>query len=75
MANETKQVVVAPRAAMRDAVPGDWQEQVASTPGVTVVGRTPGRMQVDATAEGLESATRRLGHLLHFEEVATRGFA
>jgi hypothetical protein len=75
MAEETKQVVIAPRLAAQGSVPGDWQEQVAGTPGITVLGNSFGRMQVSATPEALKSATRRLGHALHFEEVVPRGFA
>jgi hypothetical protein len=75
MAEETRHIVIAPRAAALESVPGDWQEQVAGTPGVTVLGSAFGRMQVRATSEALESATRKLGHALHFEEVAPRGFA
>jgi len=70
--DETKRVVIAPRAAVLSQMPGDWEDQVARTPGITVLGSSFGRMQVHATDEALQDARRRLGHLLHFEEAVER---
>jgi hypothetical protein len=73
MTEETRQVVIAPRLGATP--PPDWQEQLARTPGVTVLGSAFGRMQVRATPSAIQDASARLGHALHFEEVIPRGYA
>lgn len=72
MAEESRQVVIAPREAVRSQVPPDWQDQVAHTPGITVLGSSVVGMEVRATDAALQDAQRRLGHLLHFEEPVER---
>lgn len=67
MSEEVKNVVVAPRLSSRDQVPGDWQERIARTPGIEVVGKSLGRMQLRATDQALKDALSEFGDLLHHE--------
>ena len=74
MPEDVKHFVAAPKAAMEDQIPSDWQDQLKQLPGLEVVGDAFGRMQFKATDQALQKASARLGHVLHFEEVEPRKF-
>ena len=72
MSDEPKHLVIAPRAAALAAVPNNWQDEITSIDGVSVIGSNFGRLQVRATPKALETARGKLGHVLLFEEVLPR---
>ncbi|MCY1079428.1 hypothetical protein [Archangium lansingense] len=50
----------------------EWQERVALVPGVSLVGATPRRMQVDASTEAIEQVSQSLGDEFLIEELMGR---
>jgi hypothetical protein len=72
LSKNTKDFVVAPKAAMRDQVPANWRQQLAQTPGVKLVGSSFDRLQLQATDEVAQDLTKKLGDYLNIEEAAPR---
>jgi hypothetical protein len=68
-------LVIAPSALAAAAPPADWQDQVLATPGVQLVGRTGGQLQVQADDAAHQAIVDRLGEGFNVEEAAPRGFA
>lgn len=64
----THRYVVAVRRESRASAPSDWLETLGSLPGVSVVGASDVRAQVEATAEGAERIRAELGAFCHVEE-------
>lgn len=75
MSEDVKEVIVAPRLAVRDRMPADWQERIARAPGIEVVGRSVSRMQLRATDKALKEAISEFGDMLQCETTLPRNFA
>jgi hypothetical protein len=69
---ESRHLVVAPKAAAQNRLPSDWQEQVARLSGLEVIGSSFNRVQLRATAEGLNQLKDKFGHVLNIEEAIAR---
>jgi hypothetical protein len=52
--------------------PAEWQERIASTGGVTVLGRTETRMQFEADPETARELGNELGSAITVEETVER---
>lgn len=74
-ADPMKTLVIAPSARASPGAPDNWQDQVLSTPGVELVGRTKGILQVQANEEARSRLAARFGPMLNIEDAAPRGFA
>ena len=62
--------VIALKRDKRAAAPQDWIDTVRGTRGVTIIGSAnPGRLQVQATAEGLVALQKALADFAHIEPV------
>jgi hypothetical protein len=74
VADNTKQVFIAPKTESTFALPADWQGQIVKIPGISALGSSFNRMQVQATPEALSDAQKKFGDQLYFEEVMPRTF-
>jgi hypothetical protein len=75
MASALKHFVIAPRRTATAPLAEDWQEQIAGSQGISVLGHAFGRLQVSATDEAIQSASAQFGQSLLIEEAAPRRFA
>ena len=70
--DQSKHLVVAPKAAQQTQLPPDWQEQIARMSGLELIGSSFDRVQLRATAEGFDALKNKFGHLLNIEEAIAR---
>lgn len=64
------QFVIAVKRERRHEVPRDWQATVRGTSGVTVLGEAnPSRMQIEASADGIQTLKEQLSAYLNIEKV------
>lgn len=74
MDSALKHFVLAPSRTAAAPLPEEWQERIAAMPGIFVLGRAFGRLQVSATDEAIRTASAQFGHALLVEETAPRHF-
>ena len=70
-AQEKRRYIIAVKHQAKLAQP-EWQERAALVPGVSLVGATPLRIQVDATEEAIEQVSKALGEDFFIEELVER---
>jgi hypothetical protein len=71
-AGHVRNLVVAPKAALRDQLPHDWQEQIARISGVELIGSGFNRAQLQVTDQALDELKAKFGHVLDIEDVLGR---
>jgi hypothetical protein len=69
--DKKRYVIAVKHHEARHVKPG-WQEQMALMPGVSLVGASPRRVQVDATPEAIRKLADELGEDFLVEELVER---
>lgn len=67
-----KTYFVAVRSTSRTTIDKDWQQALSAIPGVSVVGATPNRAQIEATDDAMKAVAKLLGEHFYIEEQVQR---
>lgn len=61
--------IVAVRRDQRDVAPDDWLDRLRTIDGVSIVGASSGRAQIQAASDALERVRTEFGTYLHVEPI------
>jgi hypothetical protein len=67
-----KKLAIAVKREHRQSISGNWQEQLGSIPGVSVVGAGPNRVLVTASEEAEKKIQAEFGADCYIEEIVER---